>query len=511
MAIQRLKSERVTTGLMLPPEFSFKVRPREELEEGYQVPRNYIDAANVSSRIPSNNPENGGITGNPPNNPYNIDNLETLPRDPSTQIPRGSLNQPSPQDLLGNQIAETGDRRQETGNGIRPRVVTPIDANQGSRERFVGQPTLDDEVAKSESYLNELRLAPVENRNSRWKSFLKSLGYGLSAFGQRPVQDWSDFAYAGGQALGTGLYGLFDKSLDERFGRQNEITREEENYARLTERQKREQEREGLLYKRLSDRVKLTNDEKDRLIRIYNDLTDFDPETNQEHAALALQMKALGLPAAKKTPSDRFSLQIAPDGTPIVVNTRTGETIIKEGNYQRPVQLKDSDLPDEAFGLPSKDELTNLARSRVSILPSGRRLIPEIAKSLPNEVTYSDGTTLSLKNPDGSINEQNLLQAIGEGNLSYSLSQIYENIPADTERKIAEQRAKEEAKWKPLKAEVAKFRARLLGNKPKQGAQPTNRAEVIELFNEIMAIKDQKQRQAALAQFYNNLSNLQIQ
>lgn len=437
--------------------------------------------------------------------PYAPDNLDV---NDGVMMPRGALNrQMTPDTGVGRAIAQSANQPQPAQDE-QPQDDYSQYANV--RDRYIGQKSLDDKILDDEAYLDAMRLSKPKDENGRLKSFFKSLGMGLQAFGRQPVRDWEDFASAGGEALGYGIYGAFDPSLDERFKQQNEIARTEKELEGMYGRQGREDARENLLNKKLSERAKLYGDEKDRLIRIYNDLTDFDPESNPEHANLAAQMAALKLPAPKKQAGDRFQLQIAPDGTPVVVNTRTGKVEVQQGNYLKPAQLKETDFPDELFGLPSKDEISNLARSQVSLLPAGRRLIPEIAKALPNEVDTTIGR-IQLKNPDGSVNEQALMQAVGDGSLAYTLSQLYENLPSDTEQKVAAAKAKEDAKYKPIREEVARFRNYIAGNKPKQGAAPTNRADVVSLFNEIMAITDAKQRTAALKQFYANLSNLQIQ
>lgn len=314
-------------------EFNFRVIPREELERGYQIPKEYIDAANITSRLfkpPVGNdlPQNSGVTGNPPNNPYDVENLETLPRDPSTQIPRGSLNQPSPQDMLGRQIAQMGD-------ATRPRYAGQQSYSSGyeTRPRFVGEPTLEDEIEKNEAYLKELRLAPVENKNSRWKSFLKSLGYGLSAFGKHPVGNWSDFARAGGEAVGTGLYGLFDKSLDERFDRDKEIQKTESERKSLYG-------REDILRKRMLDvlaREKLKGEidwlkkrpdiEQDKIQQrakdararvaagVFNKADEFDPE-DPKNADTVEMMRDYGLPVIAKKRGQQIK---------IIQDLKTGE------------------------------------------------------------------------------------------------------------------------------------------------------------------------------------------
>lgn len=337
MIIEKSKRNKVTRALELPIGVGlkasdenidtasksadiFRVKPREELERWFEIPRQLLDAIGVLGRIPninqSSNQTQDGQRATQED--YRIDNLEPRSDDPAIQIPRGSLNQPSPQDSIGKMMMKAAGIQSNSSSDTRPRIAQTNETEpMQTRPKFVGEPTLDDEIAKNEAYINALKINPVENKNSRFKGFLRSLGYGLSAFGQGKIDNWSDFARAGGQTLGTGLYGLFDKKLDEKFERQKEIAKTEAETQRLYG-------RDEILRKKIADRVakakqeaetewlkkrpdiesqKIDQRAKDARIRVvasvFNRSDEFDP-SDPANTDTVEMMRELGLPVIAK-------------------------------------------------------------------------------------------------------------------------------------------------------------------------------------------------------------------
>jgi hypothetical protein len=101
-----------------------------------------------------------------------------------------------------------------------------------------------------------------------------------------------------------------------------------------------------------------------------------------------------GLYLPDKEPNGRYVGSYAPDGTYRVLNTTTGESK-DQGNYAKPTQLSEKELPDEMFGLMSDKEITDRAQAAVGKLPDDRKLKTDVTTRLP-QFAAPDGTKVRI-------------------------------------------------------------------------------------------------------------------
>ncbi|GEM_PF-5656142 len=227
----------------------------------------------------------------------------------------------------------------KTGFRFIPRRDELTDGEE-SRPRYVGEKSLDEQILDDDAYIRDLQRQPIENRNSRGKSILKALGYGLQAF-NRPIRDWNDFANAAGNTAAHGIGAAIDKKLDERLDNQREIEKTEKSkgFKFIQRRHQREDEKEVAQINKTNAETKWygkrgeIEDEKakDRrrrnLVSIFNRLPEFDPD-DPTNADLVAEMKELDIPTPQKTRGSQFKIEQDPrsgNWFAIQVNKSTGE------------------------------------------------------------------------------------------------------------------------------------------------------------------------------------------
>ncbi|HMF56730.1 MAG TPA: hypothetical protein VK619_10340 [Pyrinomonadaceae bacterium] len=254
------------------------------------------------------------------------------------------------------------------------------------------------------------------------------------------------------------------------------------------------------------DQETARNSAQQRIISIYNDLEDFDPDaTDPRTKALVRAAENAGVPLVKKTKSQKITMQIAPDGTPILTDgqghvwragtdSRTGQPL----NVARPREITNAELPYEMFGIPSDEQIRDEARAGVAPSLRNRQVKPEITQRA------------QYRNQDGTPNMDAIWADIDAGIIHPS--DVWENVTERDEQQLAQARSSVRTKYQQAQRDVDEFRLRVGRNHPTV-ANPTSTplANLVRRFNEIREMSAGRKRDQALKTFYDTLPFLQIQ
>ena len=203
-------------------------------------------------------------------------------------------------------------------------------------------------------YQRHLQSYKPKDRNGRVKSILYGIAVGLSSLGGRgDVNPWA----ALGAAVTGGLVGGFHPQFDEKRTHEYELAAVDARIEKHTKRRREEQQYEkGVAdYHKTVAEIEKIKDEPERqrreaefrsldtmrrtLAGFYNDLDEFDPETDKD---LATAMREVGLPVtAKRGAQEHKVVQDEKSGawSVVTVNKRTGESVSRPVRGEGGAQL----------------------------------------------------------------------------------------------------------------------------------------------------------------------------
>jgi hypothetical protein len=204
----------------------------------------------------------------------------------------------------------------------------------------------------------------------------------------------------------------------------------------------------------------------------------------------------LGLP--EKTEKDAWQLHVVDDGNSkrmIAFNPRTLESKELSSYAKSSSGNPEKDYPDELFGLDSDKALEDRAKGTVD----------------PGTKTYKLKQNANIPNAfideNGNFDQPKYWDAYRKGKTTVKPTEIFDETNDYGQRLSAEtSRLRDEQKGN--RQEVAKFRAAVSGA---NGNVPASKTDIVGLFNQIMAEKDQGKRSAMLTKLYARIPSLRIQ
>lgn len=237
--------------------------------------------------------------------------------------------------------------------------------------------------------------------------------------------------------------------------------------------------------------------EQEQILGVWKDLDTFDPEgADPQTAQLMERARRARVTLPKKQRGESYSTAVAPDGSIIVTNTRTGAyKVDRSQNVAKPREIKPDDLPDTLFGLPDEKAIADEARAAVAPDLKSRRVTDYAARHYVND--------------QGQFDEAKAWEDIEAGVVKPS--EVWENVTSQDDQRLAGARSKVRQKYASLRAEADKFRLALSRARPKEGAPAKSVGDLVGLFNEYGAIKDAKRRRQMLDALYKSLDYVNVQ
>lgn len=403
------------------------------------------------------------------------------------------------------------------GAGIAPQPAQPAQpppADPNQPQPAMPTPARPDPVKELRDRINQEEANPAHDENGRTKSALIGAGIGaLQGFGA--TGNWG--GAVGGAAAGAGMGG-FRPQTDEEFRQKARVAEMTGQMERALGRQKQELEveaaRTGIEHERaateeLRGRVgtKAADEERDALVRVFNDLPEFDPDAQDpETREMVERARRLRVTLPKKVRGDRFSIQVTPNGRVFKANTTTGEvaeqTDPKTGqsydvSKQQPV--KATDLPDTLFGIPDDKAIEDEARAAVADVVKSRRVRPEMVAIIERRRQDIDDANAAARAKDPNASQEPTDDASVISNmLEDGITGIWEDVTPRQERELAAARNRVRERYTGVRADADKFRLAVSRVKQKDGKPSKSLNQVIGLFNEYSAIKDAKKRRQML-------------
>ncbi|GEM_PF-5996081 len=401
-------------------------------------------------------------------------------QEPPTQLPMSTLTPQKAFQLIPRRTMES---EQQPTSAV---VDSPA-----TRERYVGEKSLDDQILDDDAYLNDLRRQPIENRNSRGKGILRALGYGLQAF-NRPIRDWSDFANAAGNTAAHGIYGLFDKKLDERLDNQREIAKTEQQRG-FKFKQRREQQESAMADAQLNELKDKPSRERAKILADAGEV-QFKPMGGRWYRVdkLGNMEPVMGSDGKQLTENEYIPVHNETTGQLVLVNKNDKSDVTRIENVvsTKPKTFSEKDIPRSRFGLPSDEDYKRQARANVSATYKARQLKPEVAQRYNNDLNaiWNDIEAQIIRPSD-----------------------VWENTTERDNQALAQSENELRKQYADIEKIYQDFLLRVSNNQPKEGAGTVNIADLADVLDLILKEKDAKKRSAAYNALIQDLPNRRIQ
>ena len=149
----------------------------------------------------------------------------------------------------------------------------------------------------------------------------------------------------------------------------------------------------------------------------------------------------------------------------------------------------------------SDDEIETRATASVAETVKGARVRPAIEAALPKD---------RYRNPDGTVNATQLAEAITSGSdpdvASLKITDVFENIPADYDRRKAAEVQKLKRSQGGLRKQYDRFMSIINNRRPAPGGEAMSLDEVTQAFQTIL----QNGKPEDLEEFYRLIQKVNI-